>query len=98
MTPEELAQSAMKDDQPPLDLTPPARVLWLAKAGEWHEAHEDCQTMQDEKAGAWIHAWLHREEGDYGNACYWYNRADKSPKPQDYPLEEEWAEIAKELI
>lgn len=98
MTAEELAQSAANDDQAPADLSPTARVLWLAKAGEWHQAHDDCQNLADSAAGAWIHAWLHRQEGDYGNACYWYRSAGKPAKPEKASLDEEWLEIAGELL
>ena len=98
MTAEELAKSATHDDQAPEGLSPAAQVLWLAKAGQWDRAHDDCQTLADSAAGAWIHAWLHREEGDYSNACYWYSQAGKSAKPADYSLEGEWQEIVTALI
>ena len=77
MTAEKLAESAASGDPQPTDLSPTAQVLWLAKAGEWDQAHDDCQTLADTAAGSWIHAWLHRQEGDYGNACYWYRNAGK---------------------
>jgi len=98
MTAEELARSAASDDAAPAGLSPTARVLWLAKAGQWDQAHDDCQALADTRAGAWIHAWLHREEGDYGNACYWYRSAGKPAKPEGYSLEDEWLEIAEELL
>ena len=89
-----LAESAGRDSAPPAGLTPEQRVLWLAKAGRWDAAHDACQDLPD-PAGAWIHAWLHREEGDYGNACYWYARAGKPAAERNRPLEEEWLEIAR---
>ena len=98
MNAEELAQSASNDDAMPEGLSPAAEVLWLAKAGEWDRAHDDCQTLADSAAGAWIHAWLHRQEGDYGNACYWYRNAGKPAKPESYSLDDEWLEIARELL
>ncbi|MGA0899019.1 MAG: hypothetical protein ACO3SO_01290 [Luteolibacter sp.] len=98
MSPEELAQSAADQQSMPEGLSPTARVLWLAQAGEWDRAHDDCQSLADTAAGSWIHAWLHRQQGDYGNACYWYRNAGKPAKPESYPLEEEWMEIAAELI
>lgn len=91
-----LAESARRDATPPAGLTPPQRVLWLARAGRWHEAHDACQDLPD-PAGAWIHAWLHREEGDFGNACYWYSRAGKPAPARNLPLEQEWLEIARAL-
>lgn len=92
-----LAQSANKTDKEPTGLNDTERSLWLAKAGKWHEAHDLCQQVPD-PAGSWIHAWLHRQEGDYGNACYWYSRAEKTPAPEDGPLEKEWFEIARALL
>ncbi len=96
MTAPELARSARTDDAPPEDLSPALRALWLAKAGRWDEAHDLCQEIPG-TPGAWIHAWLHREEGDYGNACYWYDRAGKPATPRNKPLEDEWMEIAEAL-
>lgn len=97
MDAETLARSAEADAQPPAGLGDTGKTLWLAKAGRWHEAHDLCQNVPD-PAGAWIHAWLHREEGDYGNACYWYARAGKPATPQGESLEAEWFEIARELL
>lgn len=94
---ETLAQSAKERTEEPVDLKQTERALWLARAGRWHEAHDLCQQIPD-PAGSWIHAWLHREEGDYGNACYWYSRAGKSATPEDASLEEEWFEIARALL
>lgn len=98
MTAEELARSATSGDPQPMDLDPIATTLWLAKAGHWDRAHDDCQTLDDTQAGDWIHAWLHRQEGDYGNACYWYRNAGKSAKSRGYDLDAEWMEIASELL
>lgn len=92
----DLARSARSDAAPPAELTPEQRVLWLARAGRWDEAHDGCQNLPD-PAGAWIHAWLHREEGDFGNATYWYSRAGKAAPSRSKPLEEEWLEIATTL-
>lgn len=97
MTAEELARSAETEDQAPADLTPTARALWLAKKGRWDAAHDLTQDLPDPD-GAWIHAWLHREEGDYGNACYWYARARKTAPPADAPLAAEWNQIARALL
>lgn len=48
----------------------------LANAGNWNKAHSIAQSMNNPLA-CWLHANLHREEGDRGNAQYWYNRASK---------------------
>lgn len=97
MTVSELARSASEDASAPVGLSPALRALWLAKAGRWDEAHDLCQEVEG-AAGAWIHAWLHREEGDLSNAAYWYARAGKPAPARGKPLDEEWAEIAEALI
>ncbi|MEM1082832.1 MAG: hypothetical protein AAGI48_01820 [Verrucomicrobiota bacterium] len=94
---EKLAQSARRDDQAPAGLSTELKALWLARKGRWHEAHDLCQEVPG-TAGSWIHAWLHRQEGDYGNACYWYSNAGKPAPAADASLEDEWMEIVRELI
>jgi hypothetical protein len=69
--------------------------LWWDAKGDWTRAHESAQ--QDEgPAGAWVHAYLHRKEGDNSNAGYWYGRAGKKPAMTSF--EEEWTEIANALL
>lgn len=97
METEALAQSATGEAEEPKDLNDTERSLWLAKAGRWHEAHDLCQQIPD-PAGSWIHAWLHRQEGDYANACYWYSRAGKPAAPESADLEDEWFAIARALL
>ncbi|MGE9271108.1 MAG: hypothetical protein ACQKBU_09930 [Verrucomicrobiales bacterium] len=92
-----LLQSAREDSSAPAGLAPEAHCLWLAKAGRWDAAHDLCQDLPN-PAGAWIHAWLHREEGDYGNACYWYSQAGKAAPKADADLHQEWIEIAEALL
>lgn len=92
----ELAQSAQSDPEPPADLTPAQNALWLAKAGRWDASHDLCEHVP-EPAGAWIHAYLHREEGDLGNASYWYHRAGKEVPVSSVTLDEEWGQIAAAL-
>jgi hypothetical protein len=54
----------------------PLRALWHAAHGDWTAAHEIAQVSED-RDSSWVHAYLHREEGDQGNAAYWYRRAGK---------------------
>jgi hypothetical protein len=62
-------------------------VLWLDANGKWDRAH-DLADSRNDKDSAWLHAYLHRKEGDEWNARYWYNRAGR-PFPL-ISLEEEW--------
>jgi hypothetical protein len=94
MTLPEFRDSVLRDD-PPRGLSPALLGLWWDAKGNWTKAHESAQ--QDEgMAGSWVHAYLHRREGDSANAGYWYRRAGKTPARNS--LEEEWIEIAQSLI
>lgn len=63
------------------------KALLADKNGDWNTAHEFIQDLEAREA-AWIHAYLHRKEGDRFNAGYWYNRANKPVF--EGSLEEEW--------
>jgi hypothetical protein len=80
---------------PPPGLSGPLRALWLDAAGQWDEAHEAAQAAGDAD-GDWVHAYLHRKEGDEMNAGYWYARAGRPAATGD--LATEWAAIARELL
>ena len=82
-------------DEPPPFATPMLRAIWHGLRGDWDTAHELAQA-QDDAEGAWVHAWLHRIEGDLGNADYWYRRA-RRPSRRDDPRDE-GLEIATALI
>ena len=97
MTAEELSRSAAHDHAPPAGASTAAKALWYARAGKWDAAHDLCQDIPG-NAGSWIHAWLHLEEGDLGNAGYWYARAGKPMPPKNLTLELEWMAIATELV
>ena len=80
---------------PPRDLNLALRALWLDARGDWDEAHEAAQ--EDEGGdGDWVHAYLHRKEGDPGNAAFWYRRAGRPVCRTS--LEEEWRAIAEALL
>lgn len=64
---------------PPAGLEPPLLALWHGLAGDWDRAHAIVQGFEGEPACDWVHAWLHRIEGDLGNARYWYRRAGRTP-------------------
>ncbi len=94
MTLQEFHHSTVHDD-PPKELSLALTALWWDAKGAWTKAHESAQ--QDEgPAGSWVHAYLHRKEGDSSNAGYWYERAGKTPARGS--LEEEWQEITTSLL
>lgn len=88
-------RASLDDSQPPAGLTPLLQALWHAAKGEWDKAH---RLAQDDGSaeGAWVHAYLHRIEGDEGNAGYWYGRAGRPHSHAE--LEAEWDEIARALL
>jgi hypothetical protein len=88
-------RDSLRGDEPPRELSVALAGLWWDAKGDWTRAHESAQ--QDEgPAGAWVHAYLHRKEGDASNARYWYERAGKSPARTS--LDEEWVEISRALL
>ena len=88
-------QKSLGASSPPANLSGYLQSLWYDAKGDWNRSHEIIQDIEDKNA-AWIHAYLHRKEGDIGNADYWYRRAGKS-RP-DKTLEEEWENIVEALL
>jgi hypothetical protein len=80
---------------PPPALSHALRALWLDAKGDWDGAH-DASQADEGGAGDWVHAYLHRKEGDTGNAAYWYRRAGKPVCRTS--LEDEWVDIATALL
>jgi hypothetical protein len=70
-------------------------ALWWDGRGDWERAHEIAQDVPG-KDGAWVHAYLHRKEGDLANAGYWYRRAGRSVATGD--LRQEWEAMVSELL
>jgi hypothetical protein len=79
----------------PTHVAPLLRALWHDARGQWQEAHRIAQDV-DDNDGAWVHAYLHRKEGDLDNAAYWYQRASL-PVATD-SLDAEWTRIAAALL
>jgi hypothetical protein len=88
-------KKSLSDSTPLSDSSAYLQSLWYDAKGDWNRAHEIIQNIED-KTAAWIHAYLHRKEGDIGNADYWYRRADK--KRQVISLQEEWENIVRALL
>ena len=85
---------SLKGGVPP-SVEPMLTALWFDYQGDWDKAHDIVQDSGGTMA-SWIHAYLHRKEGDLGNASYWYSRAGKN-RPS-YDLETEWKELVNELV
>ncbi len=94
MTFEEFRQS-IEASSPPAGLDGVLEGLWYGGHGDWDRAHRIVQEISGSDA-AWVHAWLHRQEGDSWNAGYWYQRAGR-PR-SSLSLDEEWEEIARALL
>jgi hypothetical protein len=94
MTIDEL-KSTLRSPSPPAGLSPPILALWHDARGDWDAAHRVAQDI-DGSDGAWIHAYLHRKEGDLGNAGYWYRRAGRAVASGS--LDDEWTAIASALL
>lgn len=88
-------RESLDSDAPPSNLSCAQAGLWWDAKGDWARAHESAQ-QDTGPAGAWVHAYLHRKEGDTENAGYWYAQAGKAPAQGS--LELEWAEITKQLL
>lgn len=85
----------LTQSKPPTGLLPPVAALWWAGKGQWDNAHQIVMD-EDDQESAWVHAYLHRVEGDLGNAGYWYRQAQR-PVPNG-PLPAEWVAITKTLL
>ena len=87
-------KSTLNQDAPP-EVSPLLRALWHEARGDWDRAHEIAQDVHTND-GSWVHAYLHRKEGDQWNANYWYRRAGRVMP--DQTLEEEWDHIADAFL
>uniref|UniRef100_A0A7V4XT21 Uncharacterized protein n=1 Tax=Acidobacterium capsulatum TaxID=33075 RepID=A0A7V4XT21_9BACT len=88
-------RASLSQSAPPPGLAPLLEALWWEAKGDWHRAHEIAQAI-DSRDAARVHAYLHRREGDPGNAAYWYRRAGLSPNCAT--PDEEWHEMAMTLL
>ncbi len=88
-------KSSLKNEGPPDAWSAYLKALWHEGNGNWEMAHNLVQDLTTREA-AWIHAYLHRKEGDRSNANYWYNRAGKTMP--EYPLPEEWEKLVQAFL
>ena len=89
-------KESLARDEPPSGLSLPLQALWWDAKGDWDRAH-GCAQDGSGREGAWVHAYLHRKQGDAGNARYWYGQANRSAV-KDAPFEAEWEDIARGLL
>ena len=87
--------ASLAADAPPAGLSAPLQALWRSAKDDWDAAHKLVQS-DDSKEAAWVHAHLHRIEGDIDNAGYWYRRADRPAAESD--LADERASILATLL
>ena len=88
-------KESVQQSAPPSNLSILLQALWYDAKGQWDTAHQLAQEVETSQ-GSWIHAYLHRKEGDEANAAYWYRRA---AKPVEHgPLDAEWTRIVTALL
>jgi hypothetical protein len=88
-------RTSLSQDVPPSQCSDLLQALWYDGKGDWERAHTIAQEIHTNK-GSWIHAYLHRKEGDNGNASYWYHMAHK-PFPT-ISLDQEWETLVAEFV
>jgi len=88
-------RASLLEEAPPVGLGLALQTLWWEAKGEAKRAHE-CAQQDTSQAGAAVHAYLHRVEGDIGNAVYWYGRAGRQHRLDD--LATEWDALATEFL
>jgi hypothetical protein len=88
-------EASLTKPAPPPNLHPLVEALWHERRGDWTRAHEIAQGIDGDDA-AWVHAYLHRREGDLPNARYWYRHAGKLPETGI--LDDEWRVIVEALL
>lgn len=88
-------QIALQNKAPDHNWPEVLKALWYDAKGDWQRAHELVDPSSEPMA-KWIHAYLHRKEGDEWNAGYWYRLAGK--KFSKMALEEEWQTLVEKII
>ena len=84
----------LRSAEPPAGLTPALRALWWDAKDQWEAAHQ-AVAAESGRDAAWVHGYLHRKEGDIGNASYWYRRAGRPNGSGS--LDQEWQFIVDAL-
>jgi hypothetical protein len=82
-------------DSPPTNISEELQALWYDGKGNWNKAHDIAQDIYNDN-GSWIHAYLHRKEGDLQNAHYWYRKAGKTLPAVS--LNMEWIQLSEHFL
>jgi hypothetical protein len=88
-------KASLNLEQPDSGLSVQLKSLWYDGKGDWQQAHAQVDQLNDLQS-AWVHAYLHRKEGDIWNADYWYSRA-KKVRP-NVSLEKEWEQLVLNFL
>ncbi len=88
-------QATLANDAPGNDWPRLLQAMWWDARADWEQAHSIAQD-EESSDGSWVHAYLHRKEGDLGNASYWYRRAERPVFSGT--MQEEWTLIVSELL
>jgi hypothetical protein len=91
----EAFKQSLEQVTPPIGISIYLLSMWYDAKKDWDRAHQMVDSLDDATA-CWVHAYLHRKEGDVGNADYWYRRANK--KRPGITLDKEWEMIVKALL
>jgi hypothetical protein len=94
MTPAAFKQSRNRKT-PPVGVSTALQALWWAAGGDWDKVHRIVMNGHDHDC-AWVHAYLHRVEGDLDNAAYWYRQARRKAAMGEFSSE--WDEIVAALL
>ncbi|HOY49707.1 MAG TPA: hypothetical protein PLJ60_10830 [Chryseolinea sp.] len=87
--------ATLEEDAPPQNVTLLLQALWFEANGDWNKAHDLAQEVESADS-SWVHAYLHRKDGDLGNAAYWYQQAGKPVCKKS--LHDEWEEIVSAFL
>jgi hypothetical protein len=88
-------KASLNLEQPISGISVQLQSLWYDAKGDWHKAHALIDQLTDQQS-AWVHAYLHRKEGDTWNADYWYSKARKT-RP-NVSLEKEWEQLVMAFL
>lgn len=88
-------KETLRQSNPPTGVSNLLLAMWHDANDDWETAHTIAQDVNTEE-GSWVHAYLHRKEGDLGNASYWYHRARRTVPVVS--LQEEWEQIVSALL